>query len=68
LVLTLLVGTNALINNLKGRNGKLLQLYSRISGKYKFKGLNEQDWTNLFGSFAENIKSITTHLRRAVNI
>jgi len=65
---TVLVGTNALINNLKGRNGELLQLYSRISGKYEFKGLNEQDWTALFGSFAENIKSITTHLRRAVNI
>lgn len=65
---TVLVGTPALINNLKGRNGELLQLYSRVSGKYEFKGLSESDWTNLFGDFSESIKEITTHLRRAMNI
>lgn len=65
---TVLVGTPALINNLKGRNGELLQLYSRVSGKYEFKGLCEADWTALFGDFSESIKEITTHLRRAMNI
>ena len=65
---TVLVGTPALINNLKGRNGELLQLYSRVSGKYEFKGLSESDWINIFGEFSESIKEITTHLRRAMNI
>lgn len=65
---TVLVGTPALLNNLKGRNGELLQLYSRISGKWEFRGLNENDWSALFGEYAEHIKQITTHLRRAMNI
>ena len=65
---TVLVGTYALLNNLKGRNGDLLQLYSRVSGKWEFKGLNDDDWTTIFGEFAENIKEITTHFRRASNI
>ncbi len=65
---TILVGTPALLNNLKGRNGELLQLYSRISGKYEFTSLTQDDWEALFGDFAEDIKAITTHLRRAVNV
>lgn len=65
---TVLVGTPALLNNLRGRNGELLQLYSRISGKWEFKGLNEDDWNALFGEFSGSIKAITKHLRRAVNI
>lgn len=65
---TALVGTPALLTNLKGRNGELLQLYSRISGVWEFKGLTEDDFKALFGESAEDIKAITTHLRRAVNI
>lgn len=68
LVPTVLVGTHSLLNNLKGRNGELLQLYSRVSGKYEFKGLVEDDWKALFGEFDTAIKEITTHLRRAMNI
>jgi len=67
-VATILVGTYALLNNLKGRKGELLQLYSRISGKWEFRGLNDDDWINLFNGFANDIKKITTHLRRAVNV
>ncbi len=65
---TVLVGTPALLNNLKGRNGELLQLYSRISGKYEFMALNDEDWNTLFGEFAEDIKKTTKHLRRAVSV
>lgn len=65
---TVLVGTHALINNLKGRNGELLQLYSRISGVWKFRGLIEEDMKALFGDMWEHIAKITTHLRRASNI
>ena len=65
---TALVGTNSLLNNLKGRNGELLQLYSRISGVWEFKGLSKEDFKDLFNDSAQEIKSITTHLRRAVNI
>jgi len=63
-----LVGTYAVIRNLKGRNGELLQLYSRISGKWEFKELSDDEWKLLFGEFANKIKSYTKHLRRAVNI
>lgn len=65
---TVLVGTHALINNLKGRNGELLQLYSRVSGVWKFRGLIEEDLKALFGEVWEHIAKITTHLRRASNI
>ncbi len=67
-VATVLVGTYALLNNLKGRNGELLQLYSRISGKYEFAPLKDEDWEALFGEWASDIKAVTTHLRRAVNV
>jgi DNA transposition AAA+ family ATPase len=65
---TALVGTPALLTNLKGRNGELLQLYSRISGVWEFKGLTEDDFKALFKDSSSDIKAITTHLRRAVNI
>lgn len=65
---TVLVGTHALINNLKGRNGELLQLYSRVSGVWKFRGLGEDDLKALFGEVWEHIAKVTTHLRRASNI
>jgi len=65
---TVLVGTHALINNLKGRNGELLQLYSRVSGVWKFRGLGEEDLKALFGDVWEHIAKVTTHLRRACNI
>ncbi|WP_294962346.1 AAA family ATPase [Sulfurimonas sp.] len=65
---TALVGTPALLTNLKGRNGELLQLYSRISGVWEFKGLTDDDFKALFNDSSNDIKAITTHLRRAVNI
>ena len=65
---TAFVGTPALLNNLKGRNGELLQLYSRISGMWEFKGLTDEDFKALFNESSNDIKAITTHLRRAVNI
>ena len=65
---TILVGTHALFSNLKGRNGELLQLYSRIEGVWKFQGLGEEDLESLFGEHAPVISKITTHLRRASNI
>ncbi len=68
LVPTALVGTPALLANLKGRNGELLQLFSRIGGKWEFRGLNDDDFKQLFNGSSEDIKAITTHLRRAVNI
>ncbi len=63
-----LVGTSALINNLKGRNGELLQLYSRVSNTWKFKELDDEDLKELFGDVAVHISKITKHLRRAMNI
>lgn len=65
---TILVGTNILLQNLKGRSGELLQLYSRISLKWEFRGLGNEDLKLLFGEFSEDISKITTHLRRATNI
>lgn len=64
----ILVGTYGLIKNLKGNRGELLQLYSRIKGKWEFKELSEDDFKKLFGSLANVIKRYTTHLRRAKNL
>lgn len=65
---TVLVGTLALLNNLKGRNGELLQLYSRVSGMWKLRGLDELEMDELFGEMSPHIAKITTHLRKAINI
>jgi len=64
----ILVGTYGLIKNLKGNRGELLQLYSRIKGKWEFKELSEDDFKKLFKEFADVIKRYTTHLRRAKNL
>jgi DNA transposition AAA+ family ATPase len=64
----ILVGTYGLIKNLKGNRGELLQLYSRIKGKWEFKELDEEDFKKLFGEFASAIKRYTTHLRRAKSL
>ena len=64
----ILVGTYGLIKNLKGNRGELLQLYSRIKGKWEFKELSEDDFKKLFGELASVIKRYTTHLRRAKNL
>lgn len=65
---TVLVGTYALVKNLKGNKGELLQLFSRISGRWEFKELNEEDYEMLFDKLSSHIKKYTTHLRRAVTI
>ena len=65
---TVLVGTYALLQNLKGRQGELLQLYSRISNKWEMQGLNDKDRQGLFGELAQAIKRYTTDIRRSVNI
>lgn len=44
-----LFGTEILIRNLMGKNGELRQLYSRIGGKYKLKGLDEDECERVFG-------------------
>lgn len=62
------VGTYNVVRNLKGRNGELLQLYSRINGKWEMQGLKEEEWELFFGGFADEIKKYTKHLRRAVSI
>ncbi|SFP61429.1 AAA family ATPase [Hydrogenimonas thermophila] len=64
----ILVGTYGLIRNLKGNRGELLQLYSRISGKWEFRELGEEDFEKLFGEHSKRVKKYTTHLRRAVNL
>ena len=64
----ILVGTYGLIKNLKGNRGELLQLYSRIKGKWEFKELSEDDFKKLFGDLANVIKRYTTHLRRAKSL
>jgi len=64
----ILVGTYGLIKNLKGNRGELLQLYSRIKGKWEFKELSEDDFKKLFGELANVIKRYTTHLRRAKSL
>ena len=64
----ILVGTYGLIKNLKGNSGELLQLYSRIQGRWEFKEPSEEDFARLFGSHARAIARYTKHLRRAVNL
>ena len=64
----ILVGTFGLIKNLKGSSGELLQLYSRIQGRWEFKEPTSDDFTTLFGSHAKVIARYTKHLRRAVNL
>lgn len=44
----ILVGTEILMKNLIGRNGELKQLYSRLSGKWKFKGLSKEETEEAF--------------------
>jgi len=62
---TVFVGTYALLNNLKGRNGKLLQLLSRIQRKVEFSELSDEEWEMFFGEVGTYIKSITKNLRIA---
>jgi len=64
----ILVGTYALLMNLKGRQGELLQLYSRISNKWEMKGLDATDRKSLFGEMGEQIKRFTTDIRRSTSI
>ncbi|WP_324172008.1 AAA family ATPase [Sulfurimonas sp.] len=64
----ILVGTPVLIKNLKGNSGELLQLYSRPSGKYEFKGLRANEFELFFGDFGKEVKKYTTHMRRAVSL
>ena len=59
-----LVGTYALLQNLKGRSGELLQLYSRISNKWAMLGLDKGDREALFGEFADAISKHTKDIRR----
>lgn len=64
----ILVGTYGLIRNLKGQRGELLQLYSRIGGRWEFRELDDKDFSVLFGRFSTRIQKYTTHLRRACNL
>ena len=63
-----LIGTYALIQNLKGRNGELLQLYSRINNKWEMRGLSDDDRQTLFGDLGNHIKRYTDDIRRSVSI
>lgn len=65
---TVLIGTYALLSNLRGRGGDLLQLYSRISEKYKMQGLNDDDRSMLFGGMGQHIKKFTQDIRRSCHI
>lgn len=51
-----LFGTEILVRNLMGKNGELRQLYSRIGGKYKMKGLDKEECKEVF---CEEIYSYT---------
>lgn len=62
---TVLIGTYALLSNLRGRGGDLLQLYSRIGEKYKMQGLNDNDRAELFGDMGQQIKKFTQDIRRS---
>ena len=62
---TVLVGTYALLGNLKGRGGKLLQLQSRIQRRVEFDDLSDKEWQELFGDVGLYIKSLTKNLRIA---
>ncbi len=64
----ILAGTYNLLQNLKGKNGELLRLFSRIEGRWEFRDLSEADAKLLFGDLSYEILKITTHLRRAANI
>ncbi len=64
----ILVGTYALMQNLKGRNGELLQLYSRIANKWEMKGLSDDDRDQLFGDFGHLIKRYVKDFRRSSKI
>lgn len=44
----ILFGTEILMRNLMGKNGELRQLYSRIGGKYKMKGLDQKECKEVF--------------------
>ena len=63
-----LIGTYSLLSNLRGRGGDLLQLYSRISEKYKMQGLNDTDRDLLFGDMGQHIKKFTQDIRRSCHI
>lgn len=65
---TVLIGTYALLSNLRGRGGDLLQLYSRIGEKYKMQGLNDEDRALLFGDMGQHIKKFTQDIRRSCHI
>lgn len=65
---TVLVGTYALLSNLKGRNGELLQLNSRITRKVEFSTLSDEEWKMFFGDMAGEITRITKNLRIATNL
>ena len=64
----ILAGTYGLIKNLKGARGELLQLFSRVNGKWEFRELDSEDMELLFGDFAPVIARYTLHLRRAANL
>ncbi|MDQ7057207.1 MAG: AAA family ATPase [Ghiorsea sp.] len=63
-----LVGTYALVQNLKGRHGDLNQLSGRIMHTWEMKGLDKTDLTQLFGEFGKLINIITKDTRRATSI
>lgn len=65
---TVLVGTFALLNNLKGRGGDLLQLYSRINEKYEMNGFGDEDRNALFGEMGQYIRKFTYDIRRSCAI
>lgn len=45
----ILCGTGILLRNLVGRDKELKQLYSRICGKYEFKGLSKEESAQYYG-------------------
>ena len=59
----ILVGTYALLLNLKGRNGELLQLLSRISRKVEFMPLTDTEKSALFGDMASEIFKHTSSIQ-----
>lgn len=65
---TILVGTYNLISNLRGRNGELLQLNSRVSRKVEFSQMSETEWEKIFGINYVEICKHTHNLRIARNL
>lgn len=68
-----LCGTGILLQNLVGRNKELRQLYSRICGKYEFKGLSKAESREFFGDFIyefakENFRSSAKLHKKAVKL